>query len=64
MQQLQDWIRTPTIAAEGRNVEEGGAQMMRLLGEAGFQQVEHMPTDGVPGVIAARNRLCGANTPC
>jgi acetylornithine deacetylase/succinyl-diaminopimelate desuccinylase-like protein len=26
--------------------------MMRLLGEAGFQQVERMPTDGVPGVFA------------
>jgi acetylornithine deacetylase/succinyl-diaminopimelate desuccinylase-like protein len=52
VQRLQDWIRTPTIAAEGRNVEEGCAQMMRLLGEAGFQQVERMPTDGVPGVLA------------
>jgi acetylornithine deacetylase/succinyl-diaminopimelate desuccinylase-like protein len=52
LQRLQDWIRTPTIAAEGRNVEEGCAQMMRLLGEAGFQQVERMPTDGVPGVFA------------
>ncbi len=52
VQRLQDWIRTPTIAAEGRNVEEGCAQMMRLLGEAGFQQVERMPTDGVPGVFA------------
>jgi acetylornithine deacetylase/succinyl-diaminopimelate desuccinylase-like protein len=52
VQRLQDWIRTPTIAAEGRNVEEGCTQMMRLLGEAGFQQVERMPTDGVPGVFA------------
>ena len=52
LQRLQDWIRTPTIAAEGRNVEEGCAQMMRLLGEAGFQKVERMPTDGVPGVFA------------
>jgi len=49
---LQDWIRTPTIAAEGRNVEEGCGQMMRLLREAGFEQVERMPTDGVPGVFA------------
>ena len=39
VQRLQDWIRTPTIAAEGRNVEEGCAQMMRLLGEAGFDPV-------------------------
>jgi acetylornithine deacetylase/succinyl-diaminopimelate desuccinylase-like protein len=49
---LQDWIRNPTIAAEGRNVEEGCAHMMRLLGDAGFQRVERMPTDGVPGVFA------------
>ena len=52
VQRLQDWIRTPTIAAEGRNVEEGCSHMMRLLGEAGFQRVERMPTDGVPGVLA------------
>jgi acetylornithine deacetylase/succinyl-diaminopimelate desuccinylase-like protein len=52
VQRLQDWVRNPTIAAEGLNLEEGCAQMMRLLGEAGFQRVERMPTDGVPGVFA------------
>jgi acetylornithine deacetylase/succinyl-diaminopimelate desuccinylase-like protein len=52
VQRLQDWIRNPTIAAEGRNLEEGCAHMMRLLGDAGFQRVERMPTDGVPGVFA------------
>ncbi|MCU0256429.1 MAG: M20/M25/M40 family metallo-hydrolase, partial [Vicinamibacterales bacterium] len=52
VQRLQDWIRTPTIAAEGRNVEEGCAQMMNLLREAGFGEVTRMPTDGVPGVLA------------
>jgi acetylornithine deacetylase/succinyl-diaminopimelate desuccinylase-like protein len=52
LQRLQDWIRNPTIAAEGRNLEEGCAHMMRLLTEAGFQRVERMPTDGVPGVFA------------
>jgi acetylornithine deacetylase/succinyl-diaminopimelate desuccinylase-like protein len=52
VQRLQDWIRNPTIAAEGRNLEEGCSHMMRLLGEAGFQRVERMPTDGVPGVFA------------
>jgi acetylornithine deacetylase/succinyl-diaminopimelate desuccinylase-like protein len=51
VQRLQDWIRNPTIAAEGRNLEEGCAYMMRLLGDAGFQRVERMPTDGVPGVF-------------
>ena len=52
VQRLQEWIRTPTIAAEGRNVEEGCAQMMSLLREAGFGEVTRMPTDGVPGVLA------------
>jgi acetylornithine deacetylase/succinyl-diaminopimelate desuccinylase-like protein len=52
VQRLQDWVRNPTIAAEGRNVEEGCAHMMRLLDEAGFQTVKRMPTDGVPGVFA------------
>ena len=52
VQRLQDWIRNPTIAAEGRNLEEGCAYMMRLLGDAGFQRVDRMPTDGVPGVFA------------
>jgi acetylornithine deacetylase/succinyl-diaminopimelate desuccinylase-like protein len=52
VQRLQDWIRTPTIAAEGRNVEAGCSKMMQLLRDAGFQQVERMPTDGVPGVFA------------
>jgi acetylornithine deacetylase/succinyl-diaminopimelate desuccinylase-like protein len=52
VQRLQDWVRNPTIAAEGRNVEEGCMHMMRLLTEAGFQRVERMPTDGVPGVFA------------
>jgi acetylornithine deacetylase/succinyl-diaminopimelate desuccinylase-like protein len=52
VQRLQDWVRNPTIAAEGLNLEQGCSQMMRLLGEAGFQRVERMPTDGVPGVFA------------
>jgi len=52
VQRLQDWIRNPTIAAEGRNVEQGCSHMMRLLREAGFQRVDRMPTDGVPGVFA------------
>ena len=52
IQRLQDWIRNPTIAAEQRGVEQGSEYMMRLLRDAGFQQVERMPTDGVPGVFA------------
>jgi len=49
---LRDWIALPTIAAEGRNIEEGAAYMMNLAKDAGFQHVERMPTDGVPGVFA------------
>ena len=52
VQRLQDWIRNPTIAAEGLNTEEGCNYTMRLLRDAGFQHVERMPTDGVPGVFA------------
>jgi len=49
---LQDWIRNPTIAAEGRNVEAGATYLMQLLRDAGFQDARRMPTDGVPGVLA------------
>jgi len=49
---LQDWIRNPTIAAEGRNVEQGADYLIRLLRDAGFQEARRMPTDGVPGVFA------------
>jgi acetylornithine deacetylase/succinyl-diaminopimelate desuccinylase-like protein len=49
---LQEWIRQPSIAAEGRGMEEGCALMMRLAREAGFQQVARVPTDGKPGVFA------------
>ncbi len=49
---LQEWIRLPSIAAENRAPEEGCALMMRLAKEAGFQQVDRIPTDGKPGVFA------------
>ncbi|NNM75868.1 M20/M25/M40 family metallo-hydrolase [Sphingomonas sp. ID1715] len=49
---LREWIALPTIAAESRNIEEGCAHMMRLAREAGFQQVERVPSDGLPGVFA------------
>ena len=52
VKRLRDWIALPTIAAEGRNVEEGCAYMMQMAREAGFQQVTRIPTDGVPGVFA------------
>jgi acetylornithine deacetylase/succinyl-diaminopimelate desuccinylase-like protein len=49
---LQEWIRQPSIAAENRGMSEGVEMMMRLLREAGFQNVARVPTDGQPGVFA------------
>ncbi|HVO50693.1 MAG TPA: M20/M25/M40 family metallo-hydrolase [Thermoanaerobaculia bacterium] len=49
---LQDWVRNPTIAAEGRGVETGVAQMISLVKDAGFQTAVRMPTANVPGVFA------------
>src|ERR1700691_1319472 len=49
---LQDWIRLPSIAAENRGMTEGCDHMMRLLRDAGFDQVAKVPTDGHPGVFA------------
>jgi len=49
---LQDWVRNPTIAAEGRGLETGVAQMMSLAKDAGFQTAVRMPTSNVPGVFA------------
>ncbi len=49
---LQDWVRNPTIAAEGRGVETGVAQMIALARDAGFQTAVRMPTANVPGVFA------------
>jgi acetylornithine deacetylase/succinyl-diaminopimelate desuccinylase-like protein len=52
VRRLQDWIRQPSIAAENRGMNEGCELMMRLLRNAGFDQVTRMPTDGFPGVFA------------
>src|SRR5581483_7951 len=52
LERLQRWIRQPTIAAEHQGLEEGCALTMQLLREAGFQRVERVPTDGVPGIFA------------
>ncbi len=49
---LQEWVRQPSIAAENRGMNEGCDLMMRLAREAGFQQVQKVPTDGQPGVFA------------
>src|SRR5260370_27433910 len=52
VKRLQDWIALPSIAAEDRNFPAGAQYMARLAGEAGFQQVTVLTTDGKPGVFA------------
>src|SRR5947209_7307126 len=52
LERLQRWIRQPTIAAEHQGLEEGCALAMELLREAGFQKVERVATEGVPGIFA------------
>ncbi len=52
VQLLQQWVRQPSIAAENRAVAEGCALTMKLLRDAGFQQVARIPTDGQPGIFA------------
>jgi acetylornithine deacetylase/succinyl-diaminopimelate desuccinylase-like protein len=48
---IQEWIRLPTIAAEGLNIEAGADYMARLATEAGFSRVRKVPTGGVPTVF-------------
>jgi acetylornithine deacetylase/succinyl-diaminopimelate desuccinylase-like protein len=52
VQRLQEWIKQPSIAAENRGMNEGCELTMRMLREAGFQQVTKVPTDGQPGIFA------------
>jgi acetylornithine deacetylase/succinyl-diaminopimelate desuccinylase-like protein len=52
IKRLQDWIKLPTITAEGVNVDTGPEYMMNLAREAGFQTVKRIPTDGTDGVFA------------
>ena len=49
---IQDWIRSPTIAAERLRIDEGVAHMSKLAREAGFGTVRAVPTGGVPAVFA------------
>src|SRR5436190_1777683 len=52
VQRLQEWMRQPSIAAENRGMTEGCDLTMRLLRDAGFQQVTKVPSDGQPGIFA------------
>jgi acetylornithine deacetylase/succinyl-diaminopimelate desuccinylase-like protein len=48
---IRDWIALPSIAAENRNMPEGAAYMAELAKDAGFANVEIVPTDGHSGVF-------------
>ncbi|MGV3731484.1 MAG: M20/M25/M40 family metallo-hydrolase [Sphingopyxis sp.] len=51
IQRIRDWIALPSIAAENLNMAEGAAFMAELARDAGFSNVEIVPTDGHPGVF-------------
>jgi acetylornithine deacetylase/succinyl-diaminopimelate desuccinylase-like protein len=51
VKRIQDWIALPSIAAEDRDMDKGCDYMMALARDAGFRQVEKIPTDGAPGVF-------------
>lgn len=51
IKRIRDWIALPSIAAENRNMPEGARYMAELARDAGFGQVEIVPTDGHPGVF-------------
>jgi acetylornithine deacetylase/succinyl-diaminopimelate desuccinylase-like protein len=53
IRRLRDWIALPSIAAENRNMAEGAAFMAELARDAGFADVEIVPTDGHPGVFGS-----------
>ena len=52
VQRIQRWIHQPTIAAENAGSEEGVKLAMELFSEAGFTNVQRIPTDGKPGIFA------------
>src|SRR5437879_13298248 len=52
VQRLQEWIRQPSIAAENRGMNEGCELTIRMLREAGLQQVTKVPSDGQHGIFA------------
>src|SRR5689334_6215916 len=51
VQRIQRWIHQPTIAAESVGSEEGVRLAMELFTEAGFTNVQRVPTDGKPGIF-------------
>jgi acetylornithine deacetylase/succinyl-diaminopimelate desuccinylase-like protein len=51
VKRLQGWIGLPSIAAENRNYPQGTDYMAQLARDAGFANVEIVPTSGKPGVF-------------
>jgi acetylornithine deacetylase/succinyl-diaminopimelate desuccinylase-like protein len=51
VKRLQEWIALPSIAAENRNFPQGPDYMAKLARDAGFTDVEIIPTSGKPGVF-------------
>jgi acetylornithine deacetylase/succinyl-diaminopimelate desuccinylase-like protein len=51
VKRLQEWIALPSIAAENLNYPQGPDHMAKLAREAGFTDVEIIPTSGKPGVF-------------
>ena len=52
VRRIEEWVKQPTIAAENKGINEGCDLMMRLLRDAGCNQVTKCPTDLHPGVFA------------
>ncbi len=52
VKRLQDWIKLPSIAAEGLNFPAGAELMAKMAKDAGFQQATVVNTSGKPGVFA------------
>jgi acetylornithine deacetylase/succinyl-diaminopimelate desuccinylase-like protein len=57
---LRDWIAVPSIAAENRGYPQGAEYMAQLARDAGFANVEVVPTSGKPGVFGVLD--AGAKT--
>ena len=51
VKRLQSWIGLPSIAAENLNYPQGTDYMAQLARDAGFANVEILPTSGKPGVF-------------
>jgi len=55
VKRLQEWIALPSIAAENLNYPQGPDHMAKLAREAGFTDVEIIPTSGKAGVYGVIN---------